>query len=62
MTGPAMGKHRTADAPGGARKARPELPTAGIFYMENIVNSFNALYKAYRKTRCGKRDNPTAMR
>ena len=30
--------------------------------MENIVNSFNALYKAYRKTRCGKRDNPTAMR
>lgn len=30
--------------------------------MENIVNSFNSLYKAYRKTRCGKRDNPTAMR
>lgn len=30
--------------------------------MENIVNSTIALYKAYRKTRCGKRDNPTAMR
>ena len=30
--------------------------------MENIVNSFTSLYKAYRKTRCGKRDNPTAMR
>lgn len=30
--------------------------------MENIVNSFNSLYKAYRKTRCGKRDNPTAVR
>lgn len=28
--------------------------------MENIVNSTIALYKAYRKTRCGKRDNPTA--
>ena len=34
----------------------------GFFHMENIVNSFNSLYKAYRKTRCGKRDNPTAMR
>lgn len=33
-----------------------------FFRMENIVNSFNSLYKAYRKTRCGKRDNPTAMR
>lgn len=30
--------------------------------MENIVNSTIALYKAYRKTRCGKRDNPTSMR
>ena len=30
--------------------------------MENIVNSFTALYAAYKKTRCGKRDNPTAMR
>ena len=30
--------------------------------MENIVNSTIALNKAYRKTRCGKRDNPTAMR
>lgn len=30
--------------------------------MENIVNSFTALYKSYLKTRCGKRDNPTAMR
>ena len=30
--------------------------------MENIVNSTIALYKAYRKTRCGKHDNPTAMR
>ena len=34
----------------------------GDFSMENIVNSTIALYKAYRKTRCGKRDNPTAMR
>lgn len=34
----------------------------GFFHMENIVNSFNSLYKAYRKTRSGKRDNPTAMR
>lgn len=34
----------------------------GFFHMGNIVNSFNSLYKAYRKTRCGKRDNPTAMR
>ena len=34
----------------------------GFFHMEDIVNSFNSLYKAYRKTRCGKRDNPTAMR
>ena len=32
------------------------------FNMENQVNSFVALYKAYQKTRCGKRDNPTAMR
>ena len=30
--------------------------------MENIVNSTIALDKAYRKTRCGNRDNPTAMR
>lgn len=30
--------------------------------MENIINSTIALYKAYRKTRCGKRENPTAMR
>lgn len=30
--------------------------------MENKVNSFIALYAAYKKTRCGKRDNPTAMR
>lgn len=57
-----MGKHRTADAPGGADKAWPELSTAGIIFMENIVNSFVALYKAYLKTRNGKRDNPTAMR
>lgn len=32
------------------------------FFMENIVNSTIALYKAYRKTRCGKRDNTTSMR
>lgn len=30
--------------------------------MDNIVNSFTVLYKAYQKTRRGKRDNPTAMR
>ena len=30
--------------------------------MENKVNSFISLYAAYKKTRCGKRDNPTAMR
>ena len=30
--------------------------------MENKVNSFTSLYAAYKKTRCGKRDNPTAMR
>lgn len=30
--------------------------------MENKINSFIALYNAYLKTRCGKRDNPTAMR
>lgn len=62
LTGAVMGKHRTADAPGGASKAWPELSTAGIFFMENIVNSFIALYAAYKKTRNGKRDNPTAMR
>lgn len=62
LTGRVMGKHRTADAAGGARKAWPGLSTAEIFNMENQVNSFVALYKAYQKTRCGKRDNPTAMR
>lgn len=37
-------------------------PRQRFFNMENQVNSFVALYKAYQKTRCGKRDNPTAMR
>ena len=49
--------------PAAHSKAWPGLPTAGIFFnMENSVNSFTALYAAYKKTRCGKRDNPTAMR
>ena len=32
LTGPVMGKHKTADAPGGARKAWPELYTAGRLF------------------------------
>lgn len=37
-------------------------PRQGYFTMENSVNSFIALYEAYKRTRCGKRENPTAMR
>lgn len=63
LSGPVMGKHWTADAAGGARKAWPgPIHGRDFLFMENIVNSFTALYKAYLKTRCGKRDNPTAMR
>lgn len=44
-----------------AKRGR-SYPRQRFLYMENIVNGFTALYNAYRKTRCGKRENPTAMR
>lgn len=42
------------------KQAQPDY--GGTLKGGRSINSTIALYKAYRKTRCGKRDNPTAMR